>query len=63
VLELYETCRCTAGSAARPVHEPARAGELARSVLDPERAAHGLGFRATTSLADGVELTWAWLKD
>jgi len=63
VLELYEACRAAAGSDARPVHEPARAGELARSVLDPELAERRLGFRATTPLAEGLALTWAWLKD
>ena len=63
VLELYEGCRAAAGSDAQPVFEAARAGELARSVLDPELAAGRLGFRATTSLADGLARTWAWLKD
>lgn len=63
VLELYEACRQAAGSDARPVHERARAGELTRSVLDPELAVRKLGFRATTSLAEGLARTWAWLKD
>ena len=63
VLELYEGCRAAAGSDAQPVFEAARPGELARSVLDPELAAGRLGFRATTSLADGLARTWAWLKD
>lgn len=61
VLELYEACRAVAESDARPVHGAARAGELARSVLDPELAGRTLGFRATTSLAEGLDLTWAWL--
>jgi UDP-glucose 4-epimerase len=63
VLELYEACREAAGSDAPPVHEPARAGELDRSVLDPELLEQQLGFRAATSLAEGLERTWAWLKD
>jgi UDP-glucose 4-epimerase len=36
------------------VFAPARLGELTRSALDWERAAHDLGWRPTTSLADGV---------
>jgi len=62
VLDLYEACRRVAGSDAEPVHEPARAGELGRSVLDGERAAAAIGFRPTTSLATGVASTWQWLQ-
>jgi len=58
VLDLYEVCRRVAGSDAEPVHEAARAGELGRSVLDGEGAAAAIGFRAETSLADGVAATW-----
>ena len=53
VLELYEVCRSVAGSAPEPVHEPARPGELGRSVLDGERAAATIGFRPEVSLDDG----------
>lgn len=58
VLELYDVCRWVAGSDAEPVHEPARAGELGRSVLDGENAARAIGFRAETTLAEGVAATW-----
>jgi UDP-glucose 4-epimerase len=62
VLELYEACRAAAGSNVPAVHEPARAGELARSVLDPALAERRLGFRAATPLADGLARTWEWLE-
>jgi len=62
VLDLYEVCRWVASSDAEPVHEAARAGELGRSVLDGERAAAAIGFRAETSLADGVAATWQSLQ-
>ena len=62
VLDLYEVCRRVAGSDAEPVHEAARAGELGRSVLDGEGAAAAIGFRAETSLADGVAATWRSLQ-
>jgi len=62
VLDLYEVCRRVAGSDAEPVHEAARAGELGRSVLDGEGAAAAIGFRAETSLADGVAATWQSLQ-
>jgi UDP-glucose 4-epimerase len=63
VLELYEACRTVAGSDADPVHEPARQGELGRSVLSPDYAERALGFRYGTSLHEGVAATWAWLQD
>ncbi len=63
VLDLYEACAAVTGSHARPVHEPARPGELGRSVLDPELAGRRLGFRAETSLAEGLARTWAWLQE
>ena len=62
VLELYEVCRSVAGSDAEPVHEPARPGELGRSVLDSELAAASIGFRPETALATGVAATWASLR-
>jgi UDP-glucose 4-epimerase len=58
VLELYDLCRRTAGSAAEPEFAPERLGELQRSVLDPRLAAERLGWRAETALADGVRATW-----
>jgi UDP-glucose 4-epimerase len=43
-----------AGGAPAPVHAPARAGELRRNALDPERAGIHLGWRSWTALGDGV---------
>ncbi len=60
VLMLYSACAEAAGVAAEPVFEPARLGDLRRSALDVSRAAAELGFRAGTSLADGIAQTWAW---
>ena len=39
---------------------PKRAGELARSVLAPEKAAEQLGWRAAMPLERGVAETYAW---
>jgi UDP-glucose 4-epimerase len=41
----------------QPERRPARPGEVSRSCLDPSAIAHGLGWRATTSLSDGIEKT------
>jgi UDP-glucose 4-epimerase len=54
VLELYETMARMAGSTSRPVHAPARPGELHRAALDPGRAAIHLGWKPWTTLADGT---------
>ena len=62
VLELYEICRSTVGTDARPVHEAARAGELGRSVLDGELAATALGFRPEIALASGIAMTWESIR-
>lgn len=62
VLELFEACRRIAGSSAVAEHAPPRPGELSRSVLDPTRAKRELGFAARTSLAEGLEATWEWIR-
>lgn len=40
-----------------------RAGEVDRSVLDPGKAWHLLGWRAEVSLSKGLAATYAWLTD
>jgi UDP-glucose 4-epimerase len=60
VLELYRACAEVAGSAAEPAFEPARLGDLRRSALDVSAAASELGFRAGTTLGEGIARTWAW---
>ena len=62
VVELYDACLAVVGAEAEAVHEASRAGELQRSFLDPEHAAQVLGFRAETSLADGLAATWDWIR-
>jgi UDP-glucose 4-epimerase len=62
VLELHRACAEIAGVEAEPAFEPARLGDLRRSVLDISRAEEELGFRAATPLAEGLALTWAWLQ-
>jgi UDP-glucose 4-epimerase len=42
-----------------PHHEPARAGEVLRSCLDVSRAEAELGWRAGTSLEEGLRMTLA----
>jgi UDP-glucose 4-epimerase len=58
VLELYDACRRVSGVDLEPEFAEPRPGELDRSVIDPERAAAELGFRAESSLDDGLDRTW-----
>jgi len=63
VLELYAAVERAAGVERAPVHEPARAGELRRSVLDVSVAARELGWRPEGTLADGLDSTWRWMQE
>jgi UDP-glucose 4-epimerase len=63
VLELAGACCSVAGVAAPLEHEPARAGELQRSVLDPRLAERELGFRAETTLYHGLAATWGSVRE
>lgn len=60
VNELYAAMASAAGSTAAAVHAPPRPGELARSALDPGRAALHLGWEPWTSLDDGVAEVVRW---
>ena len=60
VAELHEACRRVAGSDEGPRLEPARLGDALRSVLDVSRIERDLGWRARTSLDDGLRRTWEW---
>jgi UDP-glucose 4-epimerase len=51
-----------AGGAPPPVYAPARAGELRRSALDPERAGIHLGWRPWTALDDGIAAVLASVR-
>jgi len=62
VLELYRLVATATGSNLEPRMEPERAGELARSALDPSRAALHLGWAPWTSVAAGVEAVVAHMR-
>ena len=62
VLALAAACKRASGVEAGVVFDPPRLGELDRSVLDPGRAADAFGFRAATSLDDGLRATWDFVR-
>jgi len=61
VLDLHRACRAVADSDAEPRFEPARLGDLRRSVLDVALVERELGWRANVSLDDGLRRTWDWI--
>ena len=63
VLDLAEACQRAAGISVEIGHALARAGELQRSVVNPGRAQRELGFRAGTSLEDGLTATWEFVRE
>jgi UDP-glucose 4-epimerase len=63
VLELADGCKRASRVDAEVVFDPPRLGELARSVLDPSRAEVVLGYRPATSLDDGLEATWNFVRE
>jgi UDP-glucose 4-epimerase len=62
VLELAAVITKVAGRRMRPCFAPPRAGELPRSAVAIDRAASELGWRAATSLADGVRRVYRWIE-
>jgi UDP-glucose 4-epimerase len=60
VMRLSEVLRRAAGSNGSIEFAPKRAGELARSVLAPEKAVEKLGWRAAMPLERGLAETYAW---
>jgi UDP-glucose 4-epimerase len=62
VLSLHEACARAAGVSAAPILEPARLGDVRRSVLDVSLAGSELGFRAAMPLDEGLTRTWDWLR-
>jgi len=57
---LWSALAAVAQPGAGPYHEPARAGDILRSVLDPTRAKTVLGWQPEVELEDGLRRTWEW---
>ena len=60
---LYDAMARLAGFPEPPRYAPARAGELARSALDPGRAATHLGWTPQVDMDTGLAKTLAWFRD
>jgi UDP-glucose 4-epimerase len=62
VLALHRACAAVAGSDNEPQLLDARLGDVRRSVLDVSLIERELGWRAQTSLEDGLRATWEWTQ-
>ncbi len=63
ISDLHEACARVAGLDRTARHEPARLGDVQRSVLDSRLIERELGWRPRVSLDDGLARTWAWMKE
>jgi UDP-glucose 4-epimerase len=63
VLDLIDASGRVTGAELAPVFESPRLGELQRSVLAPDLAERELGFRADTSLDEGLHATWRFVLE
>ena len=62
VADAYEEVAGVAGVTASATHVPARAGELARSSLDPSLAGEVLGWKPQTALHVGAAAVLDWFR-
>jgi UDP-glucose 4-epimerase len=62
VAQLHAACAKVAGADAEPRFEPARLGDVQRSVLDATLIERQLGWRAEVPLDEGLRRTWAWMQ-
>jgi UDP-glucose 4-epimerase len=62
IADLHRLCVEAAGMKEEPRLAPERPGDIRNSVLDPTRTGQELGWRAGTSLARGLALTWQWVS-
>jgi UDP-glucuronate 4-epimerase len=58
--EAIETLERVSGRSLALVERPAAAGDVRRTAADATRIERELGWRATTSLADGLQAQWDW---
>jgi UDP-glucose 4-epimerase len=62
VAELHRLCAEASSVEQEPGFAAARPGDVLHSVVDPALAERELGWRAGTTLADGLARTWDWVR-
>lgn len=63
IVDLYDLAQRVAGAEPQPAEQgEKRPGEIRDNVLDAGRAERELGWRAPTTLEEGLALTWDWVR-
>jgi len=62
VNELYSIIKRVCKTDLEPIYAPKRIGEIERIALDSEKAKNELGWKAKTSLEDGISKTYEYFK-
>lgn len=62
LLQLLDELRALLGGEIEPIHEPPRAGDVRQSLADVTQIEQQLGFRAATSIADGLRQSIAYYR-
>jgi UDP-glucose 4-epimerase len=60
--EVAAMVRQVTGASTRIVYKPARPSDVPAVILDTRKAEQSLGWRPKSSLPDGIQRTWEWLK-
>jgi nucleoside-diphosphate-sugar epimerase len=63
LLDVIRALEGIVGRPVRPVHEPARAGDVRHSLADVGVAREALGYTGRIGFADGLARTVAWYRD
>lgn len=63
IMDLLEELSQVSRANPEILYEPPRPGDIFRSVGDPGKAELGFGFRAQTSLPEGLQETLRWMKN
>lgn len=61
--EVFAVVKDVTGYAGDPNYAPERPGEIQRIVLDSSRLQHELGWKPSTTFADGIAQTVAWMRN
>ncbi len=63
ILELVEMCIEVSGSTTLPIETLAHPGDTSRRLPDISESQRALGWNAEVPLIEGIERTWAWMKN
>jgi len=63
LLQLFESLKQESGSDLQPVFGPERVGDVKHSLADISKAKEKLGYKAATTVKEGLKKTFNWYKE